>query len=233
MPEARDRLLRPGNDAEEMFKRRRRSSGSIHIQSDESPVVNTGTASHGTSRVAATPARGSVRRRIRRNLYRYSGGENREVGRRVSRRVLPHWYPRKPLQDITAVVRAFERKRARLREMGDERLESPSAYGQFVHDPSVSSSSAPLEHNHSLITPKSPLLTKRNPPFLGKVPKILHDITNQEAGNSEFLTPEKKLLNSIDKVEKAVEEEISRLKQTPAAKKAERKAKVRTLMSMR
>lgn len=117
--------------------------------------------------------------------------------------------------------------------MGDVRLESPSAYGQFVHDPSVSSSSAPLVHDLSLITPKPAILTKRNPPFLGKVPKILHDITNQEAGESEFLTPEKKLLNSIDKVEKAVEEEISRLKQTPAAKRAERKAKVRTLMSMR
>lgn len=101
MPEARDRLLRPGNDAEEMFKRRRRSSGSIQIQSDESPLVNTGIAS-----VVVTPARGSGRRRrLRRNLYRYSGGENREVGRRVSRRVLPSWYPRKPLQDITTVVR--------------------------------------------------------------------------------------------------------------------------------
>lgn len=231
MPEARDRLVKPGNEAEEMFKRRRRSSGSIQIRSDESPIVDTTTASQGPSGVAATPARGIGRRRCR-NLYRYSGGENRQVGRRVSRRVLPSWYPRKPLQDITTVVRAFERKRARVREMGDERLESPLPYGQFVHDPSVSSSSAPLE-NHSLITPTPTLLTKRNPPFLGKVPKILHDITNQEAGESEFLTPEKKLLNSIDKVEKAVEEEIIRLKQTPAAKKAERKAKVRTLMSMR
>ncbi|KAK1366231.1 3,9-dihydroxypterocarpan 6A-monooxygenase [Heracleum sosnowskyi] len=220
MPEARDRLVKPGNEAEEMFKRRRRSSGTIEIRSDESLIVNTGTASSGPSGVAA---RGSGRRR--RNLYRYSGGENREVGRRVSRRVLPSWCPRKPLQDITTVVRAFERKRARLREMGDERLESPLPYGQFVHDPSVSSSSAPLGHNFSLITPQPTLLTKRNPPFLGKVPKILRDITDQEAGGSEFLTPEKKLLNSIDKVEKAVEEEISRLKQTPAAKKAERKAK--------
>lgn len=107
MPEARDRLLRPGNDAEEMFKRRRRSSGTILIQSDESPLVNTGTASQGPSGAAATPARGRgrSRSRLRRNLYRYSGGENREAGRRVSRRVLPYWYPRKPLQDITTVVR--------------------------------------------------------------------------------------------------------------------------------
>lgn len=120
-----------------------------------------------------------------------------------------------------------------MREIGDERLESPLPCGQFVHDSSVPSSSAPLEHSLSLITPKPTLLTRRNPPFLGRVPKILHDITNQEAGETEFLTPENKLLNSIDKVEEAVKEEISRLKRTPAAKKAERKAKVRTLMSMR
>lgn len=105
MPEARDRLVKPGNEAEEMFKRRRRSSGTIEIRSDDPPIVNSGTALNGPSGVAATPARGSARRR--RNLYRYSGGENREVGRRVSRRVLPSWYPRKPLQDITTVVRVL------------------------------------------------------------------------------------------------------------------------------
>ncbi|WOH06505.1 hypothetical protein DCAR_0625933 [Daucus carota subsp. sativus] len=227
MPEARDRLLRPGNDAEQLFNRLRRSSGSSEIRSDDSPVVSTGTA--GPSAVAAARATASARRR--RNLNRYSGGENRQVGRRVSRRVLPYWYPRRPLQDITAIVRAFERKRARLREV-DQRFESPLPYGQFVHDLSESSSGAPLEHL-SLITPKPTPLTRRNPPFLGKVSDILRDVTNQEAGESEFLTPEKKLLDSIDKVEKAVEEEISRLKETPAAKRAVRKAKVRTLMSMR
>ncbi len=43
----------------------------------------------------------------------------------------------------------------------------------------------------------------------------------------------KKLLNSIDTVEKAVMEELEKLKKTPIAKKAERQYKVRTLMSMR
>lgn len=101
MPEARDRLLRPGNDAEQLFNRLRRSGGSSEIRSDDSPVFSTGTA--GPSAVAAARATASARRR--RSLYRYQGGENRQAGRRVSRRVLPYWYPRRPLQDITAIVR--------------------------------------------------------------------------------------------------------------------------------
>lgn len=71
------------------------------------------------------------------------------------------------------------------------------------------------------------------PPSVGKVPKILLDITNQNEGESGLLTPQKKLLNSIDTVEKVVMEELRNLKRTPTAKKAEREKRVRTLMSMR
>ncbi|KAL8146551.1 hypothetical protein AgCh_004326 [Apium graveolens] len=71
------------------------------------------------------------------------------------------------------------------------------------------------------------------PPTVGKVPKILLGITKQSDGPSDSLTPEKKLLNSIEKVEKVVTQELNRLKRTPAAKRAERERKVRTLMSMR
>lgn len=52
-------------------------------------------------------------------------------------------------------------------------------------------------------------------------------------GDSDFLTLQKKLLNSIDVVEKVLLEELHKLKRTPTAKKAEREKKVRTLMSMR
>lgn len=99
MPEARDRLLRPGNDADQMLKRLWRSSGSIRIGSDESPValvLNT------ASPVVTTRPRAPVR-----NLYRrYWGNENRAASGRRGR-ILPCCYPRKPLQDITSLVRVL------------------------------------------------------------------------------------------------------------------------------
>ncbi|KAL7097991.1 hypothetical protein ACP275_10G177500 [Erythranthe tilingii] len=102
--------------------------------------------------------------------------------------ILPPWYPRKPLQDITAVVRAIERRRA------------------------LSEESECLQDE----------------------PKILLlNITNQDEGDSVSLTPQKKLLNDIDTVEKVVTEELRKLKRTPTAKKAERDKRVRTLLSMR
>ena len=48
-----------------------------------------------------------------------------------------------------------------------------------------------------------------------------------------FLTPEKKLLNSIEQVSEVWVKEQRKLERTPAAKKAERERKVRVLMSMR
>ncbi|KAJ1408692.1 hypothetical protein SESBI_23313 [Sesbania bispinosa] len=67
-----------------------------------------------------------------------------------------------------------------------------------------------------------------------QVPKILLDIGSLlEEGKSGLLTPQKKLLNSIDKVEKVVREELQKLRRTPSANKAEREKRVRTIMSMR
>ena len=94
-------------------------------------------------------------------------------------------------------------------------------------------SSAQLEHGFSIISPIPTLGIKSLPLSVGKVPKILLDITNQNSGESDCLTPQKKLLNSIDKVEKEVMEELKKLKRTPTAKRAEREKRVRTLMSMR
>ncbi|EYU39899.1 hypothetical protein MIMGU_mgv1a026604mg [Erythranthe guttata] len=77
-------------------------------------------------------------------------------------------------------------------------------------------------------------LTISQNPKIGKVPKILLlNITNQDEGDSVSLTPQKKLLNDIDTVEKVVTEELRKLKSTPTAKKAERDKRVRTLLSMR
>lgn len=47
------------------------------------------------------------------------------------------------------------------------------------------------------------------------------------------MTPEKKLLNSIDMVEKIMMDQIQKLKSTPLAKREEREKRVKTLMSMR
>ena len=84
-----------------------------------------------------------------------------------------------------------------------------------------------------MVSPSLAVGVKPRTPAVGKVPKILLGIANQNAGESEFLTPQKKLLNSIDTVEKVVMEELQKLKRTPSAKKAEREKRIRTLMSMR
>lgn len=131
MPEARDRLSRPG-DVTAVFSRRQRSIGSIEILADE-PEVNTVTpfrwgatamtGALGTTGVAATRGRG-VRRgsfgtpRVgngrRRSIYGTPAAYGRQntppvTGRRAqgSRSVLPSWYPRKPLHDITTVVQVL------------------------------------------------------------------------------------------------------------------------------
>ncbi|KAG8367930.1 hypothetical protein BUALT_Bualt16G0123900 [Buddleja alternifolia] len=150
---------------------------------------------------------------------------------------LPIWYPRRPLNDITSVVRAMERRRDRWR-VGEGLLqtESPILQDRIVHRPSVSTSGAHLEHDISMISPAPSISMKRSPTtIIGKVPKILLDITTKNNGESseDCLTPQKKLLNNIDTVEKVVMEELRKLKRTPLAKRAEREKRVRTLMSMR
>lgn len=142
-----------------------------------------------------------------------------------------------------------------MREDQASQLESPLSIDHISSDQNLSISDTELEHDISMVSPfstvgdrhpsasfhgkslKTPFATvgKQHHPgvSVGKVPKILLDITNQNVGDSEFLTPQKKLLNSIDTVEKVVMDELQKLKRTPTARKAEREKKVRTLMSMR
>lgn len=101
---------------------------------------------------------------------------------------------------------------------------SPAPSDERALEYSVSVASDHQEPIISLLTPK---------PTVGKVPKILRGIANENTVGAETLTPQKKLLNSIDKVEKVVMEELQKLKRTPSAKKAEREKRVRTLMSFR
>ncbi|KAL6987073.1 negative regulation of ubiquitin-protein transferase [Sarracenia purpurea var. burkii] len=259
MPESRDRLSRPA-DVTAMFSRRRQSIGAIAILLDEPEVVTrtpfrwgtTGiTGTRGATGVAATRGGGVGRGSLRtprggngygRNLYgtpEVGGRRNSLAGSvqrgrgRGSASVLPSWYPRTPLRDVTAVVRAIERRRARLREIEGQQLENPLIHDQDLLQPSVLKPAAQLEHELSIFSPNPRFGFKPRLLSVGKVPKILLDITNQNGGNSECITPQKKLLNSIDTVEKVLMEELKNLKRTPSAKKAQRAERTRTLMSMR
>lgn len=124
-----------------------------------------------------------------------------------------------------------------MREVEGLEIGSPTPQELGIPAPSPSVYAAPLEHNLSTTTPRSAVSSaarsKPCPLSVGKVPKILLGIANQTTEDSDCLTPQKKLLNSIDTVEKVVMEELHKLKRTPTAKKAEREKRVRTLMSMR
>ncbi|XP_031280295.1 protein POLYCHOME-like [Pistacia vera] len=150
------------------------------------------------------------------------GHGRRNVSATRGRSVLPSWYPRRPLGDITAIMRAIERKRARLRETEALQMESPMPQDQRVVDFPEPLSGAQLEHNNSVLSPNPTFHKKHCPPSI-----------NQAGEELEFLTPQKKLLNSIDKVGEVVMEELNKLKRTPSARNAEREKRVLTLMSMR
>ncbi|CAL0311063.1 unnamed protein product [Lupinus luteus] len=211
MPEARDRRVVPV-DVAAVYVRRRDSvslRSAIFTDSTESAAVRDGGSrtpigrgggggNENTAVGAVTGGRGSVRR-----------------GSTMRHSVLPSWYPRTPLRDITTILRPTERRRTRLGE--DESQQTRNLF-------SFPASDAQLEHNEVCVKLRTPLGSK--------VPKIMLDITSPSLESSE-LTPQKQLLNSIDTVEKFVREEIQKLKGTPRAKKAEREKRVRTLLSMR
>ncbi|KAL8208551.1 hypothetical protein R6Q57_007963 [Mikania cordata] len=262
MPEARDRLSRLNDRVAETYMPRQLSNGTLTVLSDNddgershrrtpfrwgaTPLTGdgsgqlTGEALSARTRNGGVSGRGlfgtpvtAYRRGVRNQNTSPAGGSFRRGrgGRSGSHSVLPSWYPRTPLRDITHVVRAIERRRMHMGDGEGQILRSPIPH-PLIHHQTAGQDPSPLgvqlEHEVSLVTPKPKLALKT----LGKVPLILNVIANQDEGDSE-LTPQKKLLNSIDIVEKVVMEELNRLKRTPSAQKAEREKKVRTLMSMR
>ncbi|KAK7396276.1 hypothetical protein VNO78_17167 [Psophocarpus tetragonolobus] len=219
MPESRDRRVTPV-DLAASFSRRR----ALLVYQD--PRTPPRTAPLGRAR--ARPFLGSQNTPP-------SGTLRRARGRVPSRSLLPPWYPRTPLRDISAVVRAIERRRARLGEDEGQRLGIALPADQSVPHPCDSASasvSASAFGESSSKSPKS-VGVKLRTPFGSKVPKIYLDISDLPEGESDSLTPQKKLLNNIDQIDEAVQEELKKLKRTPSAKKAEREKRVRTLMSMR
>ncbi|XP_031128956.1 protein POLYCHOME-like [Ipomoea triloba] len=263
MPEARDRLSRPVDVAEVYRRRvtgigggrDMDGGGIVLIVRDDADDLGVGSpfrwgatgltgAVGAGSPAAAAAAAGGVGTPIGRSPFRARRGRGssaRVIGRenisshtgrrpvRARGSALPSWYPRRPLQDITYITRAYQRRRERLRE-GEEGVEpgTPLLRDQTAL-PTVATPSAQLEHNP--ITPFPTLRSRLCPPPVDKLPKILNE--DQNAQDWEFLTPEKKLLNSIDTVERVFKEELQKLQRTPSAKKAEREKRVKTLMSMR
>lgn len=239
MPEARDRRVIP-LDVDTLFRR----PFSAVIQESEPLSVTPAPAPFTAGSDRFFTERTPVRREVAR-ARRSPGSENTPPttarrGRRgratASRSVLPSWYPRTPLQDITAIVRAIERRRER---QGTEEIEQT---GTPVHANQLNIFSDPA--SFSAATGSSSRIHKKSPksciklktPYGSKVPKIIIDIAKlpaAEDGESELLTPQKKLLHSIDIIEREVKQELMKLKRTPTAKKAEHQKRVRTLMSMR
>ncbi|CAM8960890.1 unnamed protein product [Rhodiola kirilowii] len=247
MAEPRDRLAK-AEDIAATFARQRRlirdnrtfvDEPDSSVGFSESPARRQDATTPVSSRNAAFGSRRFGTPGIRRRLYGSTASVGREnvaagsSGGRLRRSgsVLPSWYPRIALRDITHVVRAIEKRQAYLRNREYQQAESPIASVPKIDDQSASSSTAPLEHDPSLVTSMLPVATKHF--AAGKIPKILRNITKQNDEELELLSPQKKLLNSIDKVEKVVMEELHRQKGAPSAVKAERHKRVRSLMSMR
>ncbi|KAI3965931.1 hypothetical protein MKX01_010888 [Papaver californicum] len=145
---------------------------------------------------------------------------------------LPNWYPRTALRDITGVVNTIERRRTRLREVDSHLISNPEPQESNALGSNLSDTGAHLEPEFTLATPNLKVAAvKAHITPVQHLPKnFLCTYTTDE---SDFLTPQKQLLNSIDQVRKVVLEELLKMKRTPTAKKAERQKKVRTLMAMR
>lgn len=80
----------------------------------------------------------------------------------------------------------------------------------------------------------SPSIGKKRPlPSSSKVPEAILKAINDNVDDSDTVTPQKKLLDSIETVEKEVMEDLQKQKRTPSGQRAEREKKIRTLMSMR
>ncbi|KAG5083442.1 hypothetical protein JHK82_053610 [Glycine max] len=207
MPQSRHRRVTVVDLAASLARRR------VSFIFNEAPTLRTPprTAAFGRGRARASPRSQNIPPSTAR----------RGRGRVPLRSVLPAWFPRTPLRDITAVVQAIERRSARLGEVEGQRIGNTDP----ASDRLVSEPSEPASASASASAVKSPksVGVKLRTPFGSKVPKIFLDISElPEHDESEALTPQKKLLDNIDQVEEAVREELNKLKRTPSAKKTER-----------
>uniref|UniRef100_A0ACD5USN7 Uncharacterized protein n=1 Tax=Avena sativa TaxID=4498 RepID=A0ACD5USN7_AVESA len=141
---------------------------------------------------------------------------------------LPDWYPRTPLRDITAIVKAIERSRLRIaaaRQQG----ETPEQFPQ----PADLTTTLPAEHTHaqdSLAVASGSGSTQseaRPAAGLGELSKSSLKTPTKPIDPALADLMEKKLSSSIEQIEKMVKKN---LKPAQPSKRANQR---RTLMSMR
>ncbi|XP_020110783.1 protein POLYCHOME-like [Ananas comosus] len=244
MPETRELMARRGGAAAvgEL-------SGGFFIRRVTSPGA-----------VAAAAAAAAARKR---RLRRDSATDNKEnvapwgpVGRhpsRTRRSPLPEWYPRTPLRDITAIVRAIERQRRsrrrataaqqRTRE-GTEAASPPRDMTSSPQEPSDSNEDTALIHTvapsdvsntTSLASPTEGLNSSPSPTALS-LPTSEPSPQTQSASNDLSPAVNEKLSSLIDEMQRLVMENLRRAPQ--AAQPCKKKSTTATqrssvLMSMR
>ncbi|XP_027351084.1 protein POLYCHOME-like [Abrus precatorius] len=137
--------------------------------------------------------------------------------------VLPSWYPRTPLRDITILYRAIERSRARLGENegqqigdSDQVLLDPFSASQIERDSSQVEKGFREELQKLKRTPsaKKGEREKRN---------TIGEELRSQIGDSDQVLPDPFSASQIEhdssQVEKGFGEELHKLKRTPSAKK--------------
>ncbi|KAK9748145.1 hypothetical protein RND81_02G039000 [Saponaria officinalis] len=234
IPVSRDRLARPVDISALLGRETRR----VNLIVDEPGLRRVGLSGYGSRNVLGNDG-SAIGSPVGVQRAGYNGGRNQQrsvvVGRDArtpgssaarrggsrGRSQLPSWYPRTPLRDITAIVRAIERRRAELGLNQDaEAQQERNDARQEQNDISVS-------------TPAPTIAIKPQPSPATQLVRIKAGNADWSVDGSDFLTPQKKLLNSIEKVREVWLENQRKLERTPAAKRAERESKVRVLMSMR
>lgn len=231
---SRDRLARPV-DISTLY---RGAARRVDLIVDQPGLTWTGLSGNGPRNVSSGGSVSGRRAGLGRGRYPQRSlliGQENRTPRMIARRSgggrgrgsrLPIWYPRTPLRDITAIVRAIERRTAELNQTSEAPQEENNAQA-------VAASSAEAEQEIGSQTPLPTISVKPLPSPATKEWKITPRISDNNELSSDFVTPQKRLLNSIEKVREVWLEDQKKLEKTPAAKRAEREKKVRTLMSMR
>ncbi|KAG8064822.1 hypothetical protein GUJ93_ZPchr0004g39752 [Zizania palustris] len=145
---------------------------------------------------------------------------------------LPDWYPRTPLHDITAIVKAIERRRLRIAACQQQ---SQRPEQEVPHCPKVQDSLGAFPGSSStqiVASPASRLAKGNLKIFSSPSETSLLTPSNSEPIDPAFLDLRKKLSSSIEQIEKMVRRN---LKRTPRAVAQPSKRAIQrcTLMSMR
>lgn len=158
---------------------------------------------------------------------------------------LPSWYPRTPLRDITAIVNALERRRARLRASAELRRRNQenanSSPSPFLTSPLEQDLNDSEQPQPPIQDQKSPLnLSDLSPDPLsmikGSPHPTEHPLTENSPSTENLVTHDEKKIAAVDKMFSDSIDEIEKIvmKKFPMVeKKTMKKSDRRNLMSMR